>query len=43
MQRTFTKDEVLSMLKEAAVSNVKETSKLRALYLATFFSWPKKF
>jgi len=42
-KRTFTKEEKLSILKEAAENGVKDTLEKHAIYPATYYSWRKKF
>ena len=42
-KRTFTKEEKLSILKEAAEKGVKDTLEKHAIYPATYYSWRKKF
>lgn len=42
-KRTFTKEEKLSILKEAAENGVKTTLDKHGIYAATYYSWRSKF
>lgn len=42
-KRTFTKQQKLSILKEAAESGVNATLEKHGIYPATYYSWRKKF
>ncbi len=42
-KRTFTKEEKLSILKEASENGVKTTLEKYGIYPASYYSWRKKF
>jgi putative transposase len=43
MKRTFTKEQKLQLLKEAAEKGVTATLEKHGIYPATYYSWRKKF
>ena len=42
-KRTFTKQEKMSILKEASEQGVTKTLKKHGIYSATYYSWKEKF